>query len=157
MCNIDVFVRSFLAKMCAYVLCDHKMSTTLLAKYKYCSWCGTCSASARCACGKVVYCDGQCQKKGWTEHRLICPAQKETHHHIKKEGLSFTNGDIVRIHSLMSETGQKMNGSLAEIVGFDKGSGRYQLLYTRDLFYIDSAKVKPQNLEMHLIIYKFFI
>ncbi|CDO71187.1 hypothetical protein BN946_scf184845.g57 [Trametes cinnabarina] len=54
--------------------CSHpKISMNNVALYR-CSWCGNPSAVLRkCGgCGKTRYCDGQCQKKHWPEHRNDC-------------------------------------------------------------------------------------
>ena len=75
-------------------MCSHpKISTNNVALYR-CSWCGNPSAvlrkcggcgRARCVLHSAVavyrrsrvdtpcrYCDGQCQKKHWSEHRADC-------------------------------------------------------------------------------------
>ncbi|TFK85225.1 hypothetical protein K466DRAFT_552464 [Polyporus arcularius HHB13444] len=55
-------------------MCSHpKISTNNVALYR-CSWCGNPSAVLRkCGgCAKTRYCDGQCQKKHWSEHKADC-------------------------------------------------------------------------------------
>nr|VWP00492.1 Serine hydroxymethyltransferase (EC [Ganoderma boninense] len=54
--------------------CTHpRISVNNVSLYR-CSWCGNPSAVLRkCGgCGKTRYCDGQCQKKHWSEHRTDC-------------------------------------------------------------------------------------
>ncbi|KAI0634784.1 hypothetical protein C8Q77DRAFT_654669 [Trametes polyzona] len=54
--------------------CSHpKISMNNVALYR-CSWCGNPSAVLRkCGgCWKTRYCDGQCQKKHWPEHKTVC-------------------------------------------------------------------------------------
>ncbi|KAI0336663.1 hypothetical protein GY45DRAFT_6348 [Cubamyces sp. BRFM 1775] len=54
--------------------CSHpKISMNNVALYR-CSWCGNPSAVLRkCGgCGRTRYCDGQCQKKHWSEHKVEC-------------------------------------------------------------------------------------
>ncbi|OSD02695.1 hypothetical protein PYCCODRAFT_1389936 [Trametes coccinea BRFM310] len=54
--------------------CSHpKISMNSVALYR-CSWCGNPSAVLRkCGgCGRTRYCDGQCQKKHWPEHKNDC-------------------------------------------------------------------------------------
>ncbi|KAI0371333.1 hypothetical protein BV20DRAFT_1035333 [Pilatotrama ljubarskyi] len=56
--------------------CSHpKISMNNVALYR-CSWCGNPSAVLRkCGgCGKTRYCDGQCQKKHWPDHKAECKA-----------------------------------------------------------------------------------
>ncbi|EIW55597.1 uncharacterized protein TRAVEDRAFT_73443 [Trametes versicolor FP-101664 SS1] len=57
--------------------CSHpKISMNNVALYR-CSWCGNPSAVLRkCGgCGKTRYCDGPCQKKHWSEHKVECKSK----------------------------------------------------------------------------------
>ncbi|KAI0674593.1 hypothetical protein C8Q78DRAFT_1076212 [Trametes maxima] len=57
--------------------CSHpKISMNNVALYR-CSWCGNPSAVLRkCGgCGETRYCDGQCQKKHWLEHKAKCKSK----------------------------------------------------------------------------------
>ncbi|KAH9849548.1 hypothetical protein C2E23DRAFT_870488 [Lenzites betulinus] len=58
--------------------CSHpKISMNNVALYR-CTWCGNPSAVLRkCGgCGKTRYCDGECQKKHWPEHKVECKTSK---------------------------------------------------------------------------------
>jgi len=64
----------------------------------------------------------------------------------------FYPGDVVRVHGLQSETGQKMNDSLAEVQETLEG-GRVRVILTVEQESINSIKtvaLKPENLAVNL-------
>jgi len=118
------------------------MSSTLLKSQGICGWCGKEEAPSTCPCKQVCFCNTTCQKNLWSEHRMICTSQNA------KDGLAV--GDIVKIHGLKSEAGQRLNGYLAEIISYKKENNRYQVIFTAEECMVKTASVKNENLELHL-------
>lgn len=121
--------------------------TTLLKSEGICAWCGKADAQHYCACKQASFCDRKCQKALWSEHKLICTAEWK----VKTAGV-HSEGDVVKIHGLTSETGKQMNGLLAEVISFNKDKERYEAIFTIQNCVIKTALLKPDNLETHISI-----